>query len=105
MRKLITMSNLTYSGRLSNNLRDAGLYKTFLSMLNAEEDDFGCFSALYWLASDWHGGPTCPLYGILSTIDYRPGALEAECPEEYAHHYDTLNRAWDKARKTRNFGG
>ena len=105
MRILITMSNLTHSSRLSTNLREAGLYKTFLAILNAEEDDFGPFSALYWFASDNHRGQTCPLYGVLSTVGYRPGAMESECPDEFAHHYDTLYRAWVKANKTRNFGG
>lgn len=85
--------------RLSTALREAGLYRTFASILNNSEDDFGAHAGLYWFASDNHRGQSCPLYAVLSQSDYRPGALERECPEDSLAVYDMLSAAWAKNRK------
>lgn len=37
---------------------------------------FGCEEAIYWFASEWHGGQGSNLYAVLSTSPYRPGANE-----------------------------
>lgn len=37
---------------------------------------FSAACALYWYANDYHEGQNSPLYSILSTSEYRPGANE-----------------------------
>ena len=83
----------TYN-RLSTVLKDAGLYRTFATMLNeTDDDDFGPHAALYWYAADYHGGQDCPLYAVLSLSEYTPGAMERECPPEYLHLYQRFEDA------------
>ena len=84
--------------RLSTALREAGLYKAFSAALDSEDDDFGCYAALHWFASDNHGGQDCPLYAVLSQTGYTPGRMEMACPEEYAHLYDSFREAWEAKR-------
>ena len=83
--------------RLSTALREAGLYKAFAAALDGD-DDFTAHAALYWFASDYHGGQDCPLYAILSLSDYCPGALERECPEDAMPLYDSFREAWEAKR-------
>jgi hypothetical protein len=93
----ILSMNTSHPKRFSTSLKEAGLFRTFASILNSDDDEFGAHAALYWFCSDNHGGQDCPLYSLLSQSKYSPGALESECPEEYAHHYADLQAAWDKA--------
>ena len=39
-------------------------------------DSFPAARALYWYCADHHSGQTSALYSILSTLPYRPGAME-----------------------------
>ena len=78
-------------------LREAGLYRTFATMIaETDEDDIGPYAALHWYASDHHGGQACPLYAVLSQSQYTPGAMERECPEEFRHLYNMLEDAANK---------
>ena len=79
--------------RLSTALKEAGLYGTFATMLNETDDDFGPHAALYWYASDHHGGQDCPLYAVLSQCAYTPGFSERKCPDEYLHLYERFEDA------------
>jgi hypothetical protein len=45
------------------------------SKYGAEADDFSVEEAIYWFASDYHGGQTSDLYGVLSTSEYKPSRL------------------------------
>lgn len=42
----------------------------------SEADDFDKEEAIYWLASDWHGGQSSNLYSVLSTSEFRPGPFQ-----------------------------
>jgi hypothetical protein len=53
-------------------------------------DEFDIEAAIYWFASDWHGGKWSNLYSALSTSPYKPGWSEASCPDEAMDCYDTL---------------
>ena len=47
----------------------------------SEEDRNDALVAIYWFASEWHGGQTSILYSALSTSPFRPGpcgSLESE---------------------------
>lgn len=56
----------------------------------SEFDEFDREEAIYWLASDWHGGQSSNLYSVLSTSEFRPGR-SANGPEETAQMlYDEL---------------
>ena len=37
--------------------------------------DFDREAAMYWFASDWHGGQWTNLYSVLSTSEYSPGLM------------------------------
>lgn len=39
----------------------------------SEADDFDREGAIYWLASDYHGGQSSALYSVLSLSKFRPG--------------------------------
>jgi hypothetical protein len=45
------------------------------SKYGAEADDFSVEEAIYWFASDYHGGQTSDLYSVLSTSEYKPSRL------------------------------
>lgn len=47
------------------------LYNTF----GRETDVFDVETAVYWFASDWHGGQWTNLYKALCVSDYRPGRM------------------------------
>ena len=53
-------------------------------------DEFDIEAAIYWFASDWHGGQWSNLYSVLSTSPYKPGLSEASCPDEAMDCYYTL---------------
>lgn len=44
-----------------------------------EADEFDIEQAIYWFAASWHGGQWSNLYSVLSTSQYRPGAIENGC--------------------------
>jgi hypothetical protein len=46
-----------------------------------EADEFDIEEAIYWFASDYHGGQSSNLYSALSTSEYRPGRMSSG-PEE-----------------------
>lgn len=47
---------------------------------------------LYWYCADNHAGQGCPLYAILSTLRYNPGALESGPDNPIAQDvYDSLS--------------
>jgi hypothetical protein len=46
-----------------------------------EADEFDIEEAIYWFASDYHGGQGSNLYSALSTSEYRPGRMSSG-PEE-----------------------
>jgi len=76
-------------------LRESGLFRTFSTMIaQSEEGDITPHAALYWFASDYHGGQSCPLYALLSQSLYTPGAIERECPEDAMPLYDTFRDVW-----------
>lgn len=58
-----------------------------LSLLSEQcpyADEFATEAAVYWFASDRHGGQSSNLYAALCASPYRPGALERECPDDGA---------------------
>ena len=58
--------------------------------------------AIYWFASDWHGGQWSDLYSILSTSPYRPGpfgTLESE-GEQVEMMYHDLESEFPQGGKT-----
>jgi hypothetical protein len=46
-----------------------------------EADEFDIEEAIYWFATDYHGGQSSNLYSALSTSEYRPGRSSSG-PEE-----------------------
>lgn len=57
-----------------------------------EEGEFAIEEAIYWFASDWHGGQDSNLYAALSQSPYSPGPL-AEGPED-TYLYDELEACY-----------
>lgn len=64
---------------------------------DAYADEFDVEAAVYWLASDWHGGQGSNLYAALCESLYRPGPLVREVADEgdtaadyYRHLRDAL---------------
>jgi hypothetical protein len=53
-------------------------------------DEFDIEAAIYWFATDWHGGQWSNLYSALSTSPYKPGLSEVSCPDEAMDCYYTL---------------
>jgi hypothetical protein len=47
-------------------------------------DEFDTECAIYWFASDYHGGQSSNLYAALCGSEYHPGMLENECPPDGA---------------------
>ena len=63
----------------------------------AYADQFDREAAIYWFASDWHGGQSSNLYAALSTSEYTPGAIENECPEDAGSDcYEALAEAFGR---------
>jgi len=60
------------------------------ALAQSSADEFDIEAAIYWFASDWHGGQSSNLYSALSTSPYRPGWSENCCPDEAMDCYDTL---------------
>jgi len=62
--------------------------------LCGEPDDmFDVEAAIYWFASDWHGGQASNLYSALSTSPYKPSPLHytvADAGETALEIYDCL---------------
>lgn len=55
-------------------------------------DTFDLASGLYWYAANYHSGQWSKLYSILSTLPYRPGAMECEPYGEGMEVYAALER-------------
>jgi len=62
-----------------------------------DADEFDIEEAIYWFATDYHGGQSSNLYSALSTSEYRPGRM-SNGPEEgsmgemiYADLVDTFS--------------
>lgn len=53
-------------------------------------DTFDREAAIYWFAADYHGGQWSNLYRALSASQYKPGALERDCPETAFDAYQFL---------------
>ena len=47
-----------------------------------ECDKFDVEAAIYWFASDYHGGQASNLYSALSTSHYRPGSSMSSVEDE-----------------------
>lgn len=64
-----------------------------------ELDDFDREEAIYWFASDWHGGQDSNLYSVLSTSMFKPGPMSGACePDSVAQMvYDDLVRIFGEA--------
>jgi hypothetical protein len=58
-------------------------------------DQYDRESAVFWFASDWHGGQGSNLYQALCNAPYRPGLIEDECPDDAAGEcYEVLAAAY-----------
>lgn len=58
-------------------------------------DEFSTEPAIYWFASDWHGGQSTNLYAALCASEYTPGAFENACPDDSAMEaYETLREQY-----------
>lgn len=71
-----------------------------LACINADglggcADEFAIEEAIYWFASDWHGGQGSNLYSVLSTSEFKPGAI-ATGPEDF-YLYDLLVAEFNSA--------
>ena len=67
-----------------------------LRQFASQADEFDVEAAIYWLASDYHGGQWSNLYAALCASPYRPGRCHREVADEgdtaawlYAHLRDT----------------
>jgi hypothetical protein len=74
-----------------------------------KEFEFDVEEAIYWFANDFHGGQSSNLYSVLSTSDYRPGAI-ARGPEKGSmaeELYHALVQKWghEKQMQEANSGG
>lgn len=70
---------------------DPTLEDMLIALGNPDSDDADAYCAIYWFASDYHGGQASNLYSVLSTSPYSPGMCERGPSEGYAsEHYDTL---------------
>lgn len=61
----------------------------------SEDNYFDAARALYWYASDYHGGQDSDLYSILSTSEYRPGMSEGSPSEDNDEDCEALK--WYRA--------
>jgi hypothetical protein len=50
--------------------------RAFLTDQFGEADEFDREQAIYWFASDYHGGQWSNLYSALCTSEYKPGTIE-----------------------------
>jgi hypothetical protein len=67
-----------------------------LDTLVGEADEFSVEAAIYWFASDCHGGQWSNLYAALSQSPYRPGQLERGCPDDAKECYEALEERFAK---------
>ena len=58
-------------------------------------DEFDVEAAIYWLASDYHGGQWSNLYRALCASPYRPGPLVREAADEGDSAADCYNHLRD----------
>lgn len=49
---------------------------------NEENSDFDREAAIYWFASDYHGGQASELYEVLSTSEFSPGLTHNSVRDE-----------------------
>jgi len=68
-----------------------------LRRFDPRAEEFDVEAAIYWLASDYHGGQWSNLYAALCVSRYRPGLFVREVADEgdgaawlYAHLRDTV---------------
>jgi hypothetical protein len=59
-------------------------------------DRMNLATALYWYCADYHGGQNSPEYSVLSTLGYRPGAMERGIEEEDYEQKDVYDRLVSK---------
>ena len=57
------------------------LQLTFLGLFDPLED-IDMQAAIYWVASDYHGGQNSELYSILSTSELKPGPFHKSVVDE-----------------------
>lgn len=53
-----------------------GVYDSYAGEYSKDEMEFDVEAAVYWFASEFHGGQGSNLYSALSNSPYRPGAIE-----------------------------
>lgn len=57
------------------------------------ELDFDKEEAIYWFASDWHGGQWSELYSVLSTSEFHPSVFDNHVGEMAREMYATLEES------------
>lgn len=69
--------------------------------IDPQADEFDIEAAIYWFASDWHGGQSTNLYSALSTSEFRPGPTHRDASQEGETAlmlYDALQAAFGKVK-------
>lgn len=96
MRMLIENFNkfLNESPNLKNKMMEY-LKNKFRGLMNVESEDFNfsAEAAIYWFATDYHGGQWSELYSILSSSKYKPSILSNNVtsePEDVQELYSAL---------------
>lgn len=62
------------------------------SKSGGEDDEFDIEAAIYWFASDFHGGQTSNLYSALSTSEFSPGPMS----NDVTHEGETASMLYDE---------
>lgn len=78
-------------------MKDPTLQDMLAALGNPADDDVDAYAAIYWFASDWHGGQSSNLYSVLSTSPYKPGMMErgpASVGEGCVDYYNQLHDAF-----------
>lgn len=65
-----------------------------LTLFKNEEDSFNVEAAIYWFASDYHGGQATNLYEALCQSPYNPGPLERCVPDSALMYFETLEEGY-----------
>jgi hypothetical protein len=63
---------------------------------SVEDAEFDIEEAIYWFATDYHGGQASNLYSALCQSPFKPGRLQSACSDEASYdlyqdlieHYD-----------------
>ncbi len=56
----------------------------YLDEVFPEADQWNREEAIYWFATEWHGGQSSPLYSVLSTSPFNPGPMSRGPESELA---------------------